>query len=276
MAYKRYLPCPLIDPCWEGGSPSGTLKWEQTLKRDTKDYSIEPSVSNVETWLEWQANWLGTPTWWMELQAILGIRDPWKLAQKIRASFYIPEVRMRTLLQPGYTLPPAPRSLDRNAFLWDDLSYQDVWQRLALLMIAYARSLQYWAEKHSPPRSQNLCPLVESVVKLWEAVREYVTFNHQDIIRGLGTDEEPQATIFSWVMSSPSNNPEVGRMTTYTAKRDTTECTTSLARTKMENPCLLASVAWLNLGPSINTTVENAFGNQWMAAIFSVPTRAVC
>ena len=113
----------------------------------------------------------------MELQAILGLRDPWKLAQKIRASFYIPEIRLRMLLEPGYTAPPTLRSLDRNAFLPDDLSYQDMQQKLAVVMMAYTRSLQYWAKKQSLPRSQNLHPLAESVVKLQEAVKEYVTFN---------------------------------------------------------------------------------------------------
>ena len=168
-------------------------KAELSSKRDMEDYSTEPSVSNVETWLEWQAKQLGTLTWWMKLQAIPGIRDPWKLAQKIRASFYIPEVRMRTLLEPGYTAPPTLRSLGRNAFLPDDLSYQDVWQKLALLMMAYARSLQYWAEKQSPLRSQNLHPLAESVIELQEAVKEYVTLSYLDIILDLGaTDEEPQ------------------------------------------------------------------------------------
>ena len=170
---------------------------EMSSKRGTESYSMEPSVSDVETWLEWQANQLGTPAWWTELQAIPGIRDPRKLARKIRASFYIPEVGMRTLLEPGYTVPPTPRSLDRNAFLADNLSYQDVWQKPALLTIAYARSLQYWVEKQSLPRNWNLCLLAESIIELQEAVKEYVTFNHQDVIRDLGTDEEPQPTIFS-------------------------------------------------------------------------------
>ena len=147
-------------------------------KRDAKDYSREPSVFDVETWLEWQAKQLGTPTWWTELQAILGIRDPQKLARRIKASFYIPEVRMRTLLEPGYTAPPAPRSLDRNSFLPDDLSDQDMQQKLALLMMAYARSLQYWVEKQSPLRSRNLHPLAESVIELQEVVKEYITFNY--------------------------------------------------------------------------------------------------
>ena len=138
-------------------------------------------------------------------------------------------------------------------------------------------------EKQSLPRNWNLHPLVESVIELWEAVKEYVTFNHQDVIWGLGTDEEPHVTIFSQVLSSPSKNPEARRTTTHTTgtatKRDMTEHTASLARTKMENPCLLfvmASVAWLNLGPGVDTTLENVLQNPWMAATFSIPSRAVC
>ena len=211
---------------------------------------MEPCVSDMETWLEWQANQLGTPAWWTELQAIPGTRDPLKFAWKIRASFYIPKVRMRTLLELGYTAPPAPRSLDRNTFLPGNLSYQDVWQKTALLTVAYARSLQYWVEKQSLPRHWSICPLAESVIELWEVVKEYITFNHQDIICGLGTDEQPRATIFSQVLSSLSKNSDVGRTATNTAgtvtKRDMTGCVTSLARIKMENPCLLfvmASVA---------------------------------
>ena len=35
--------------------------------------STEPSIDDLETWLEFQAGQLGTPTWWEELGAILGI-----------------------------------------------------------------------------------------------------------------------------------------------------------------------------------------------------------
>ena len=202
-AHRIYAPGPLMDPLPRRRVTFRNPKVETSPKRDVKDYSTEPSVLDVETWLEWQAKQLGTPTWWTELKAIPGIQDPWKLAQKIRASFYIPKVRMRTLLEPEYTVPPVLRSLDRNAFLPDELSYQDMWQQLALLMIAYARSLQYWAEKQSLPRSQNLCPLAESVIELWEAVKEYVTCNHQDIVQGLGVTHiesprhEPHTTILA-------------------------------------------------------------------------------
>ena len=90
------------------------------------DYPPEPPISNVETWLEWQASQMSTLTWWLELRAIPGVKDPWKLAREIQASFSIPEVRMRATLGQGYTVPPTPRCLNRNAFLPDDLLYQDV------------------------------------------------------------------------------------------------------------------------------------------------------
>ena len=151
-----------------------------------------------------------------------------------------------------------------------------MWQQLALLMIAYARSLQYWAEKQSLPRSQNLHPLVESVIELWEVVKEYITFNHRDFVQCLGEThkesprQEPHATIFSCMLSSPSKE-QVRRATNYAtspvAKRNMAECITSPARTEREKPCLLfvtASVVQLNLGPGGNTarrptTEGNAF-----------------
>ena len=159
---------------------------EPNSEGSVEDHLSEPSVSDVETWLEWQAEQLGTPTWWPELKAILGVTDPQKLACKILSSFYIPEVRMRVSLGQEYTMPPAPKCLSRNTFLPDELSYQDVWQQPTLLMVAYARGLQYWAEKPNLPRSPDLCPLAGSIVELRETVQEHVTFNHWDVVQGLG------------------------------------------------------------------------------------------
>ena len=34
-----------------------------SLERNVKDHMAEPSVSNIEMWLEWQAKQLGTPAW---------------------------------------------------------------------------------------------------------------------------------------------------------------------------------------------------------------------
>ena len=48
---------------------------EPNSKRGAEDYSLKPSLSDVETWLEWQACQLSTPAWWSELTAILGLKD---------------------------------------------------------------------------------------------------------------------------------------------------------------------------------------------------------
>ena len=114
---------------------------EPNSEGNVEDHMVEPSVSDVETWLEWQAKQLGTPAWWPELKAIPGVKDQWKVAHKIWASFYIPKVRMRTFLGQEYTMPPAPKCLSRNTFLLDELSYQDIQQQPTLLRVAYARGL---------------------------------------------------------------------------------------------------------------------------------------
>ena len=41
---------------------------------------MEPSVNNLEMWLEFQAKQLGTPAWWKELGAVPGIEDGCKFA----------------------------------------------------------------------------------------------------------------------------------------------------------------------------------------------------
>ena len=73
---------------------------------------------------------------------------------------------MRASLEQGYTMPLAPWSLNRSAFLLEKLMYQDMQQQLALLTITYTQSLQYWTEKHNPPRNPDFCPLAESVREL--------------------------------------------------------------------------------------------------------------
>ena len=145
-------------------------KVKKSPEREEANCLTEPSVTDVEMWLKFQAWQLGTPTWWEELGAIPGIKDWCKFAQKIRASFYIPEVWMRASLEQGYTMPLAPQSLNRSAFLPEKLAYQDVQQQLALLTITYAQSLQYWVEKCNLPRNLDFHPLAESIRELQEMV----------------------------------------------------------------------------------------------------------
>ena len=135
-------------------------------------------MDDLETWLEFQAGQLGTPTWWEELGAVPGIEDRHKFAWKIRASFYVPEVQLRASLEQGYTAPPAPWVLDRGTFHPEKFAYQDVRQWPVLLTIAYARCLQHWAEKHNLPKNLDLCPWAECVRELWQTVREFVNITY--------------------------------------------------------------------------------------------------
>ena len=59
---------------------------------ERKEPVTKPAIKDSEAWLEHQAGWMGTLTWWRELEAVPDIEDPCKFAQKIRASFYVPEV----------------------------------------------------------------------------------------------------------------------------------------------------------------------------------------
>ena len=203
---------------------------------------------------------------------------------------------MRASLEQGYTAPPDPKCLNRNAFLPDELSYKDIWQQLTLLMVAYARGLQYWVKKLNRPRSLDLHPLPGSVVELRETVQEYATFNHWDVVQGLGvihlgsTSQWPQTTLFSQMLSLPGEGQDFMEATSHTAspiaEEDMTRCTIPLSETERESQYLLvitASVGQLNMGPNGNnckrSTVvphdENTFWNPQMAVMFSACTGAV-
>ena len=91
---------------------------EMNSKGGTEDNSLEPSVSDVETWLEWEAHHLGMLAWWSELTAILGVEDPRKLAHKIWASFSILKVRMRAFLGQRYTVTLLPNASTEMPSFW--------------------------------------------------------------------------------------------------------------------------------------------------------------
>ena len=159
-------------------------------------------------------------------------------------------------------------------------------------MVTYARGLQYWAEKHNPLRSPDLHPLVESVVELREAMWEHVTFNHWDVVQGLGEihlgsmSQWPQTTLFSHVLRLPAEGQDFIEATTpttpSTAEEDMTGWTTPLPRTEGEDGYLFVvttSVGKLNLGPHREwpkgSRAENTLQNPRMAAMFPGSTKAI-
>ena len=48
-----------------------------------RESSDKPPIKDLESWLEYQADQLGTPTWWGELKAVLDVADLCKFARKI-------------------------------------------------------------------------------------------------------------------------------------------------------------------------------------------------
>ena len=109
LANKTYAPWSPDEPLPRRRVTFSDPEVEKSPEGEEANCSTEPSIADVETWLEWQTWQLGTPAWWVELGAIPCIKDLWKFTQKIRASFYIPKVQMRASLEQGYTTPPAPK-----------------------------------------------------------------------------------------------------------------------------------------------------------------------
>ena len=98
------------------GKDLATENWEP---------SVEPPIKDLESWLDQQADQLDTPTWWEELKAIPGIMDLCKFTQ-ICMSFHVPAIWFWASPDQGYSAPPAPKCLNRGAFLPEGLEYQDV------------------------------------------------------------------------------------------------------------------------------------------------------
>ena len=88
----------------------------------------------------------------------------------------------------GYSMPPAPQSLNREAYLPDRLSYQDIRQQPALLTVAYCQCLQHWVEKCNLPGNLDFHPLAESVRELRQAIWEFMNITQEDVMEGLGME----------------------------------------------------------------------------------------
>ena len=93
-----------------------------------------------------------------------------------------------------------------------------MWQQPFLLTVAYARGLQYWAEKLNLPDGSDFCPLVGSVIELKEMVKEHIVLTNWDLLQDLGRvdpramNQGPQTSSSSRVM--PPLGAEPGKPNT--------------------------------------------------------------
>ena len=208
--------------------------------------------------------------------------------QKIRASFYVPEVWLRASPEHGYTAPLAPWILNRGAFHLERFTYQDVRQQPVLLTIAYTWCLQHWAEKHNLPRNPDFCPWAKCVRELWQTVQEFVNISYQDITQGLEVEKpetshpQPKTTIFNWVLATPVDEQKaIGapHPVSPLAEDEAIWCTSSPPEIKQSNRYMLvitSLVDQLNIGPGGDNarrypSGENVFQNPQMLAVFPPP-----
>ena len=96
--------------------------------------------------------------------------DHHEFAQKVQASFELPKVQSHVAkVDNDYSAPPAYLPLSRDWFMplpdiW--FSSQDFWLSQPQKTLAYAKALQYWAEKAQPLIPDEYCHLAESVLEL--------------------------------------------------------------------------------------------------------------
>ena len=166
---------------------------------------------------------------------------------------------------------PIPKCLNQNAFLLDELLYQDVQQQPFLLTVAYGRGQQYWVEKLNPPESPDFHLLAGSVIELREVVREHAVFTNWDLLWDLGRvnpgamNQWPQTSSSSRVVPPLGDEPSeldtsFTEATTQTAFPATTNvksvrCINPPDGTEGENQYLLvitALIGQLSLGSAGN------------------------
>ena len=230
----------------------------------------------------------GHPMWWGELAAVPGIKDSCKFAQKIRASFYVPEVCLRVSLEQVYTTPPAPWVLDRGTFHLEKFTYQDVRQWPILLTIAYARCLQHWVGKLNLPKNPDFCPWVECMRELQQTVWEFVNITYRDAMQGLEIEKceasHPGETIFSRVLANLIDEPRVvedpPHQESPPSKDKAIWCASPPQGLEQHERYVLvvtSSVGQLDLGAGGNNIRESQgdrslFQNPWMLAVFPPPS----
>ena len=167
------------------------------------------------------------------------------------------EVQSRMFPEEGYSTPRAPQSLNREAYLPDKLTYQDIRWWPVLLTVAYCQCLQHWAEKRNLPENPDFCPLAESVRELRQAIHEFVNITWEDVMKGLKM-EEPEGghwpspmTIFSWVLGPLANRQEAEESSARPRDR-AIECTPPTLRLEQEDQFVLviaSLMSWLTIGP---------------------------
>ena len=139
-----------------------------------------------------------TPGWSQELAEVPGVDDHEKLAQEVWASFGLQwQIRKQHHVENYHQAPLAPLCLHQKSFLPlpdSKFACQDIRELQQEKMVAYAKALQFWAEKANPPTQGQPCLLEGSIMEIREEMKCYVSFTDEDIFSGVVLPEEPSIT----------------------------------------------------------------------------------
>ena len=124
--------------------------------------------------------------------------DHKKLAQEVQASFKLPwQISKWHHVENYHQAQLALLCLHLKSFLpLPDSKYtcQDIRELQQERTVAYARALQFWAEKAKLPTQGQPHLLVGSIMELREEMRCYVSFTDGDVLSGVALLEEPLTT----------------------------------------------------------------------------------
>ena len=171
---------PLVQEFLSGtGSPRG--------EEDKPDQPLtpEPSLDSHCEWVRWHAHWVETLAWWPELQKLLTQRNIIEFAKQVWASFQLPKVKYLTLgLNNDHMPPPIPHCIEYDAYLPfgnGNFASQDYQMKQPQKIPAYAKALQFWAEKAQPPQAGQPHHLAACVKELREAMGPLMLFTDEDV-----------------------------------------------------------------------------------------------
>ena len=165
---------------------------ESSEKEDRR--TPEPPVEELESWVNWRTWMHGMPGWWQELAEVPGVDDHEKLAGEVQTSFQLPKWHW---VENYHQAPLALPCLHQKSFLpppnskfacWDIRELQ--WEK----MVAYAKALQFWAEKANLPTQGQPCLLMGSIVEVMEEMKCYISFTDEDVFSGMALLEESPVT----------------------------------------------------------------------------------
>ena len=97
-----------------------------------------------------------------------------------------------------FQAPPAPPSLHQQRFMPPVVSAfacRDIWEIPREKTVAYARALQFITEENNPPKRDQPCLLVESIVELRREVGFYLSFTDEEVFRGVELPQEERSSL---------------------------------------------------------------------------------